>query len=87
MADDFDPQEFSSFKANAENQFDPNEFSAFKQQPNAQANPAPTSWGDVGSQALSNLPSSAGRFASDIVQPVIHPIDTATSLKNLGLGV
>ncbi|MES2256860.1 MAG: hypothetical protein V4559_17695, partial [Pseudomonadota bacterium] len=38
-------------------------------------------------EAAKNFPKSAGKFAHDLVQPIIHPIDTATSLKNLGLGI
>ncbi|WP_426418474.1 hypothetical protein [Bradyrhizobium genosp. A] len=45
------------------------------------------SWSDVGSQALRNTPASAVQFGHDIIQPFIHPVDTATNLKNLGLGV
>lgn len=46
-----------------------------------------TNWSDVPGEALRNLPSSAGNFVSDIAQPFLHPIDTATSLGNLGAGV
>jgi len=45
-----------------------------------------TGWGDVAAEAIGNIPSSAGQFASDIAQPFIHPIDTAKSLGNLALG-
>lgn len=38
-------------------------------------------------EVVRNAPASAGRFAHDLAQPFIHPIDTATSLKNLGMGV
>jgi hypothetical protein len=34
-----------------------------------------------------NAPASAAHFARDVVQPIIHPVETATNLKNLGLGV
>lgn len=52
-------------------------------------NPAPPPsmpWGEVGKQAIENAPSSAVRFAKDIVQPFIHPIDTAEALSNVGRG-
>lgn len=38
-------------------------------------------------KAAPNVPKSAGKFMHDLVQPIIHPIDTATGLKNLGLGI
>ncbi len=87
----FDPAEFSAFKSSASpppdataqdtSTFDPNEFSAFKAQQPAM------SWGDAATSAAKNIVPSAGRFASDIAQPFIHPIDTATNIKNLGQGV
>lgn len=45
------------------------------------------SWGDVASQALHNTPESAGRFASDVAQPFIHPIQTAQNIGTLGHGL
>src|SRR5262249_48222474 len=53
----------------------------------AQAQPTPQSWGDVGSMALQNIPGSALRFGSDIAQPFLHPIQTAENVRDLGLGV
>ena len=44
------------------------------------------SWGDVGNQALVNAPSSALKFAKDIAQPFMHPVDAAKSLYNVGAG-
>lgn len=44
-------------------------------------------WSDVPGEALSNAPASAGNFLSAIVQPVLHPIDTAESVYALGRGV
>ena len=38
-------------------------------------------------ETISNIPKSAAQFGSDLVQPILHPIDTAESFKNLGLGV
>ncbi|MGX1163736.1 hypothetical protein AB7M16_000002 [Bradyrhizobium sp. USDA 372] len=46
----------------------------------------PISWSDVPGRAVRNAPSSLGNFVSDIVQPVLHPIDTATAIKNVGQG-
>lgn len=37
--------------------------------------------------AMRNIPHSAAEFAKNTVQPLLHPVDTAASLKNLGLGV
>lgn len=42
---------------------------------------------DTLAEAASNVPKSAAQFGSDLVQPILHPIDTAESFKNLGLGV
>jgi hypothetical protein len=39
------------------------------------------------SQAIRNTPSSALQFGKDIVQPILHPIETVTSLKDLGIGI
>lgn len=48
---------------------------------------APLSWGDAAKSAASNAPSSALQLAKNVVQPFIHPIDTATGLKNIGSGL
>ncbi len=45
------------------------------------------SWSSIPGEALSNVPASAGRFARDVAQPFIHPIETARNLKNIGQGV
>lgn len=47
----------------------------------------PLSWSDVPGQALRNLPSSAGKFGSDIYQAVRHPIDTASNVLDVGHGL
>jgi hypothetical protein len=52
----------------------------------AVADAAPLSWTDVGFQAVGNIPSSAVRFGEDIVRPLVHPIQTATGLANIGRG-
>lgn len=41
--------------------------------------------GDV-MEAIGNVPGSAAKLAGDIVQPFLHPIDTATGLKDLFVG-
>lgn len=56
-------------------------------QPQPIAAPKPLSYGEVAKQALLNTPKSAMQFAQDIVQPFIHPIDTATSIVDIGKGV
>lgn len=43
-------------------------------------------WGEVASRAFSNIPSSAGKFASDIGQAVLHPIDTGNAMIALTAG-
>jgi hypothetical protein len=49
--------------------------------------PAAKTWADVPSQALSNLPESAYRFGQNVVQPIIHPVETAENIGNLGKGL
>jgi hypothetical protein len=51
-----------------------------------QPTPQPMSWGDVGQQALTNLPSSAGHFVEGLVQPIVHPLDTARALSDVARG-
>lgn len=41
----------------------------------------------LAAEAVSNIPASAVEFAKNTVQPILHPIETAESFKNLGLGV
>ena len=38
-------------------------------------------------ETIENIPESAGRYVGDIAQTVMHPIDTGTTLANLGRGV
>ncbi len=45
------------------------------------------SWAGAAGEAIGNIPQSAAKFGADIVQPFIHPIDTAASMANLGMGV
>ena len=50
------------------------------------AAPKPRSWSDVPGEAISNIPSSAGNFASGIYQAVRHPIDTAGNMLDMAAG-
>ena len=43
--------------------------------------------GEVLTQAIQNIPSSAGQLVSDITMPIRHPIMTAQSLASLGRGI
>ncbi len=43
-------------------------------------------WGDVALKAAENVGPSAVKFGQDVVQPVLHPIETAKSLYNVGMG-
>lgn len=56
------------------------------QQQTQAAAPKERSLSSVPMEALSNIPGSAASFASNIAQPFIHPIDTATGIKNIGQG-
>lgn len=47
----------------------------------------PLTWGGAAVSAAKNLPSSGGKFLHDILQPIIHPVETYESIKNLGHGV
>jgi hypothetical protein len=42
---------------------------------------------DVALTAAGNVGTSAKKFATDIVQPIIHPIDTAQNLYAIGKGI
>lgn len=48
--------------------------------------PATRSWSDVASDAVGNIPSSAAKFATDVVQPFLHPIETAGNLADVAAG-
>lgn len=43
--------------------------------------------GEVAMSALKSTPQSAVNLATDIAQPIIHPIETATNIGNIGKGV
>lgn len=47
----------------------------------------PLSWADVPGKAVENLPSSALEFGKSIVQPFIHPVDTAKAIYDVGYGL
>lgn len=42
---------------------------------------------DVAKSAVRNAPASAAKFAQDLVHPILHPIDTAEAIKNIGHGL
>lgn len=48
--------------------------------------PLQRNWSDVPGEALRNVGPSAGNFLHALVQPVLHPIDTAQALGNLASG-
>ena len=56
------------------------------QQPAAQAPQSPMGGGDVAFQAITNIPSSATKFAGDIYQAVTNPVETVKSIGMLGAG-
>lgn len=81
--------------------FDPAEFAAFKQ-PKPDAAPIPGDIGAMMPEAYQDpnsgvgaslvkaakaAPHSAMEFAKNTVTPILHPVDTMTGIKNLGLGV
>src|SRR5690242_216152 len=43
--------------------------------------------GQLAKETISNIPSSAVRFGESIVQPVLHPVQTAENLGAIGKGV
>lgn len=47
---------------------------------------AERSWSDVPGEAASNFGKSAVQFGKDLVQPILHPIDTAENIGNLAKG-
>jgi hypothetical protein len=72
------PEEFFASEKSVKRSMSPEEFFASEKR-------ATRSFSDVPGEALSNIPSSAKRFAEGIVQPIIHPIDTATALGTAAL--
>lgn len=43
-------------------------------------------WGDTATKAAENFWPSAKRAAMDFVEPILHPIDTLSGMKNVALG-
>ncbi len=52
----------------------------------ATAEPQTMSMGEVGMQAVRNLPSSAAQFAQDVVTPIFRPVETIGNLGDLIIG-
>ncbi len=46
----------------------------------------PLSWGEVGQQAIENIPESGGRFLSDIGTAVMNPLDTLGTVGDVVQG-
>lgn len=55
--------------------------------PASSATPDERSWGDVPLEAISNLPKSAMGLAEGLAQPILHPIDTLSSIGQLVGGI
>jgi hypothetical protein len=77
----FDPSK--PFQAAEKPAFDPN--APFKTP--EQTADSERSLGGALAEGVEHLPESAINFAKDIAQPILHPYDTAKSMKNLGLGI
>lgn len=50
------------------------------------AQPKGRTWSDVPGEAFGNIPSSAAKFASDIVQPFLSPVETVKNLSDAAAG-
>ena len=44
-------------------------------------------WGEVGTQAIQNIPSSAVKYAEDLVAPITSPVQTAKGLYSFSAGL
>ena len=44
-------------------------------------------WSGVPKEAFTSIPASALQFGKDLIQPIIHPVDTAESIYSLGAGL
>jgi hypothetical protein len=71
-----------------------NPFKQFAQVPELPSNPfrryAPDyvpSWSEIPGQALENAGTSAVNLAKNVVQPILHPIDTAKAFYDIGKGL
>jgi hypothetical protein len=47
----------------------------------------PMTWSNVGKQALRNAPASAKQFGYDLIQPILHPIETVKNIGTAGQGL
>lgn len=47
----------------------------------------PPDWSDIPGEAIRNLPESAKNFAVGLAQPILHPIETAKSIKDIAVGL
>ena len=56
------------------------------QDPWAEFRAKPMAWGDVPGQALRNAPASAGNLLNNLVQPILHPINTVTDIADMAAG-
>jgi len=45
------------------------------------------SWGDVPIEALTNVVPSAVEFGKSVVQPIMHPVETAKAFRDIGAGL
>lgn len=48
-----------------------------------ESSPEGITWGQVPGKMLTNAPSSAAKFASMVVQPILHPVDTVMGIKKM----
>jgi hypothetical protein len=55
-------------------------------QPEQQQEQPPMSWQDAAWQALRNTPKSAVMYGKSLVDPVLHPVDTAKAVGNVAVG-
>lgn len=60
---------------------------SLRQSMGGEEKPTSRSLGGAVLEGVENIPGSAISFGKDVVQPFLHPIDTAKSMKDLGLGV
>lgn len=54
---------------------------------NAANNNEPMKWGDVGLEAIGNIPKDAGNFVGNIYQAVSSPVQTAKNIGSLAVGL
>ncbi len=87
LFDDIDPPKAAAPTAPAaKNLFDDIDPPSTAADASASTDYSKTGWGDVATKAIENAPASAKKFGTDIVQPFIHPIDTAKSIGNVAMG-